>query len=228
MDAIMNRTKEKLTFLAMLCSLFGAQLGCRSFSTTPLSRFEDDSFIGNSNGENRFFCNARPHKGVPVKIKVTTHQDIYIKQRYCVENVGTTINEPFLHTPLCYVESTPVETEQVVIVDFKRPGSGSLDLNATMSDQQYFESITSKLQDTTITDTANLVKSIAKLAAAPVSSGFYNPGDEDNSRKWLDRTIAYQRFDINDPMYEQKVEEFVNYHLSSCNNNGVQSACIEQ
>ena len=162
-----------------------------------------------------------------MKIKVTTHHDIYIKQKYCVEQIGEKINEPFQQHPLCYVESKPVISEQVVIVDFKRPGSGSLELDAKLNSEQYFESINSELEDTTITDTANLIKSIAKIAA-PVAFAPQDPTTSSDHRKWLDRTIAYQRFDINDPMYEQKVEEFVNYHLSSCNNNGVQSACIEQ
>lgn len=224
----MSFTTKKLKLLGLVCSLVGAQFGCRSFSTTPLNRYADDSFIGNSNGERRLYCNARPHKGVPVKIKVTTHNDIFIKQRYCVENQDEKLIEPFGLYPICYVETEPVESEQVVIVDFKRPGSGSLDLKAKLNEEQYFESINGEVVDTTITDTANLVKSITKFTGAPVNAGAPMVFQETKQRKWLERTIAYQRFDINDPMYEQKVEEFVNYHLNTCNHSINQSACLEQ
>lgn len=208
-------------------------VGCRSISSTPVSRFDNDSYSGNSNGQHRWFCNARPHKGVPVKLKVTTHCDVFIKERYCVELRDSTttkkstsetakphlqLEEPLADTPLTFVESIPVQTDQVILVDFKRPGSGSLNLDATFTDEQYFKKITSKLQDDTITDSAALVKSIAKFAGTPVAANTKDAPPESSNRTWLERTIAYQRFDINDPLYEVKLEEFVNTHLHACTN----------
>jgi len=199
--------------------------GCRSFSSTPITRTGNDDLHGDSNGSSRWFCNARPHKGIPVKLKVTTHWDVYIKERYCVElsekerngKLEHQLEEPLTATPLYFVETIPVHSEQVVMVDFKRPGSGSLDLDATFTDEQYFKKITSKLQDDTVTDTADLVKSIAKLAATPTGSGSGDENSEDGRRKWLERTVAYQRFDINDPDYESKLDDFVGLHLNACN-----------
>lgn len=199
--------------------------GCRSFSSTPISRFGNDQLSGDSNGFPRWLCNSRPHKGLPVKLKVTTHWDVFIKERYCVElkqqesngKVQQQLDEPLSSTPLYFVETLPVHSEQVVMVDFKRPGSGSLDMDATFTDQQYFKKITSKLQDDTITDTAALVKSIAKLAATPTGAQEGDETPDSGNRKWLERTVAYQRFDINDPDYESKLDEFVSHHLNACN-----------
>jgi hypothetical protein len=129
--------------ICLLCLLLPT--GCRSISSTPISRFDNNALAGNSNGQPRWFCNARPHKGVPVKLKVTTHCDVFIKERYCVElkdaNAASATNkkprlqleEPLAASPLTFVESIPVQTDQVVLVDFKRPGSGSLNLDATFT-----------------------------------------------------------------------------------------------
>lgn len=228
-----------LSFCLLILSL---PTGCRSISSTPISRFDNNSLAGNSNGEPRWFCNARPHKGVPVKLKVTTHCDVFIKERYCVElqdaNATTTtsatnkkprlqLEEPLAASPLTFVESIPVQTDQVVLVDFKRPGSGSLNLDATFTEDQYFKKITSKLQDDTITDSAALIKNIAKFAGTPVAANSKGAEPESANRKWLERTIAYQRFDINDPLYEIKLEDFVNTHLHACSNPSCSAAqCI--
>jgi hypothetical protein len=217
--------------ICLLCLLIPT--GCRSISSTPISRFDNNALAGNSNGQPRWFCNARPHKGVPVKLKVTTHCDVFIKERYCVElqdaNAPSTasatnkkprlqLEEPLAASPLTFVESIPVQTDQVVLVDFKRPGSGSLNLDATFTEEQYFKKISSKLQDDTITDSAALIKNIAKFAGTPVAANSKAAEPESANRKWLERTIAYQRFDINDPLYEIKLEDFVNTHLHACTN----------
>lgn len=228
---LVNGPLSAATILLASCTLL---VGCRSISSTPVSRFDNDSYSGNSNGQHRWFCNARPHKGVPVKLKVTTHCDVFIKERYCVElresptskkstadnakQPQLQLDEPLADTPLTFVESVPVQTDQVILVDFKRPGSGSLNLDATFTDEQYFKKITSKLQDDTITDSAALVKSIAKFAGTPVAANSKDAPPESSNRTWLERTIAYQRFDINDPLYEEKLEEFVNTHLHACTN----------
>lgn len=219
------RTRQASTFALSLCGGVLAccvSTGCRSFSSTPISRSDGDCLAGDSNGQTRWKSSARPHKGLPVKLKVTTHWDVYIKERYCVElsekekegKVTHQLDEPLSATPLYFVETKPVQTDQVVLVDFKRPGSGSLNMDATFTDEQYFKKITSKLQDDTITDSAALVKAIAKFTAVPV--GADEPKDSER-RKWLERTVAYQRFDINDPLYEQKLDEFVSHHLNACN-----------
>ena len=114
------------------------------------------------------------------------------------------------------------------MVDYKRPGSGTLGTSTNFTDQQYFSDITSNVKDTTITDSANLLATALQLStkkagtdaalissiAAPADSG----GTPTPNQSFIkqSRVVAYRRFDINAPDYEQQVEAFVEAHLNQC------------
>lgn len=187
--------------------------GCTSFSSTPITRIAGGFFSGDSNGQPKFRLGARPHKGIPVRLKVQTHADVYIKETLTYVKNEAGITQPFCGTRNLHVEVLPVITEQVVMVDFKRPASGTLGLDIDLTDEEYFKKIHSQLEDTTIVESANLVNSILKATVA-ANEGVQKsnpPGFEE-----VVRTVAYQRFDVSAVDYEDQLEAFVNYHLNDC------------
>ena len=206
--------------------------GCASFSTTPITRHNDNSVSGDSNGLNRWFrCKNRPYRGVPVKLSVRTHVDVWVKEKYYLSKVGGEKGKQWVEKSLSHserpirllsVETVDVYGDQVVITDFKRPASGSIDMHVEFNDANYFKNVHSKVVDTTITDSAALLSTvlsgtgITKMGLAGNSLESLNP--EIFQQK--ERVVAYQRFDINAPDFEQQLEAFVKHHLNDCNHCG--------
>ena len=159
-----------------------------------------------------------------MKVKVQTHVDIYIEEQYVLwkGEKFETWREKTLPNKFYSVRAQPILTDQIVITDFKRPASGTLDLKMSFTDDQYIDKITSSIQDTTITDSAALLTTIITKTGSGAS--VYNPNRTNTPSaryQWKTRTVAYQRFDINAPDYESQVEEFVSEHLNSCNRCGI-------
>jgi hypothetical protein len=186
----------------LLMMLASALTGCQSFSTTMLNRRGDNSLQGNSNGVAKLFHKTRPYKGIPITLKVPSHLDVSIKEVYYVGIKGDRIESLLPDTRLLNVETEIIKTDKVFTVDFKRPGAGSLDLDLAFNKDQYFSQIVSKLDDSTIEEAgklaAQLISSTRQFAktsrepnpteiAALESKGIYRE----------ERTVAYQRFDIN-------------------------------
>ncbi|MSR57640.1 MAG: hypothetical protein EXS05_08205 [Planctomycetaceae bacterium] len=127
--------------VACLTCLVG---GCTSFSTTMLNRLDDNSFVGNSNGEPHRNESARAYKGIPITLQVPSHVDVYIEETYFLQEAeGSTTDRTILEEApvgrLFGVRAEIIKSKKVFLVDFKRPGSGTLDLDASFSDQQYFK-----------------------------------------------------------------------------------------
>ncbi len=194
--------------------------GCASFSSSVLSRFDDNSFAGNSNGQPNLFCGTRPYKGVPITLAVTTHLDVFIEETYFMQpkpdetGVRQTLDDVSLTRPLRNVRAEPVKTKKVFLVDLKRPAAGSLNATMNFNDQQYFDKITGTIKDDTITESTKLLATIiTKLPTGqPAAARF----------EYLKRTrvVAYRQFDINAPDFELQLDAFVSQHL-----NCVANAC---
>jgi len=202
--------------LLVCCGFTGLFAGCTSFSSTPISRYDDNSFQGDSNGLLKIFDRARPYRGTPVKLKVQTHTDVWIDETYYLRNEDGGWKELQLGSKFYSVRYADIMTEQIVIVDFKRPGSGTLDLKLQYDDKQYLKSVGSKLVDTTLQDSANLVGTIVKTFSATSAGGTEQKATPPEIVP-VTRTVAYQRFDINASDYEHQMECFVNEHLNNCN-----------
>ncbi len=193
--------------------------GCASFSSSVLSRLDDNSFIGNSNGEPNIFCGIRPYKGVPITLAVTTHLDVFIEETYFMQptpdptGVRQILDNVCLNRPLRNVRAEPVKTKKVFLVDLKRPASGSLNATMSLNDQQYFDTITGTITDNTIKDsTALLATIITKLPTGkPAAAGEF---------EYLKRTrvVAYKQFDINALDFEIQLDAFVSQHLNCVGN----------
>jgi hypothetical protein len=202
-------------------SKIGAMLllfsGCASFSSTVLSRLDDNSYVGNSNGNPNIFCGTRPYKGVPITLSVTTHLDVFIEETYFMQpkeqqfGGKSDLTDVATVRPIRNVRAEQVKSKKVFLVDMKRPGSGTLTGGMEFNDQQYFDKITGEIADTTIKDsTALLATIITKLP-----TGKQTAGESQAPFEYLKRTrvAAYKRFDINAPDFETQVDTFVSQHL---------------
>jgi hypothetical protein len=200
--------------LALLLAL----TGCVSFSTSALTRYDDNSFTGDSNGETNIFGGTRPYKGVPVTLELTTHLDVFIDQTVMITESGDLARVK----PSRAIRTDHVKTKKIFLVDIKRPASGSLDSTINFNGNQYFDNITAATVDTTITDSAALLETIISklpVAAKPTGAdGSPSQGDPLGQRQHTftprTSTIAYRRFDINSPGFEQDLQAFVDQHLN--------------
>lgn len=210
-------------FASSLLLLSTLSIGCQSFSSTMLNRFDNNSFRGNSNGMTKLFNKTRPYKGVPITLEVPSHLDVYIDETYymTLDENNLEAVELLPETRILDVRTDVIKTAKVFTVDFKRPGSGTLDLNLTFNDKQYFDEIKSKIEDTTIKDTAALIGQVIGSVKAPKTSA----GPSEDDKTFMEqqniirdtRVVAYQRFDINAVDFECQVQEFINTHLNGCN-----------
>jgi hypothetical protein len=184
---------------------------------------------GDSNGQSRWFhTKSRPYRGIPVKIKVRTHVDVYVKEKYALARVGGPKSNQweekslFSHEQplrLLFVETKEIKSDQVVITDFKRPASGTIGLTMDFDDQNYFKNVGSTVNDSTITDSTALLTTVLTGTGIFKSSlaGERNETVDTGSLLWKERVVAYQRFDINAADFEQQMEDFLNCHLNDCN-----------
>lgn len=217
----MKRQKTLQAILLASLTLNGFS-GCASMTSTPLTRNDDNTFWGDSNGKTRIFARSRPYKGSPVKVKVQSHVDVFVDETYYLKKQDGKWNEQQLANRFFSVRTAPVLSEQIVMVDFKRPASGQLNTVYEFDKDMYFKSIDSKITDTTLKDTADLVGAVAKNLAKSTNGGGEGPQMESKQVEFVPmvRTVAYQRFDINAVDYEQQLECFVNEHLNNCNSCG--------
>jgi hypothetical protein len=216
-----------------------------------LNRLSDNSFAGNSNGTTDGKSGARPFKGIPITLRVPSHLDVYIEEVYYMKDDGddkAALSDSLTGTRILNVRTDLIRTKKVFTVDYKRPASGTLNLETEFSDEQYFQSISRALQDTTIVDSANLVNTALGGTSDPAQSAGTLPGvvpptvpgsGPQTERPATvpsgptaaqaamltehvrdTRIVAFQRFDINDPDYEFQVDRFVSQHLNNCDQCG--------
>ena len=156
-------------------------------------------------------------------VKLTTHTDVWIEEDYYVEfdpKNPKTIREPLSDIRMLNVRAEPVRTEKIIVVDFKRPAAGMLNANMDFNEDQFFKKVQSSIQDETINESAKLLKTVIGLVK-PMSAGLtQSPVTDNANRKKLTRVVAYQRFDVNEPAYEQEMDAFISRHLNACNQCG--------
>lgn len=215
-----------ISVILTLLVLFGV-LGCRSVRSTVVNRQSDNSFTGNSNGELMKHDKTRPYTGVPIRIDVPSHLDVSISETYYLGRAAsggpvTEVTIPDVPRGLT-VTTSLVVTPKIFMVDFVRPAGGTLTTSASFSGNQYFSEINNKIVDTTINQVTSAISTLApllggksvtfpntKTASATVGSsisGNYVP---------VQRLVAFRRFDIDDPDFEQQLDAFVYLHLNAC------------
>lgn len=194
--------------------------GCTSISSTLLNRSDDDTFYGNSNGEQGLHDTTKPFKGIPITVRVPTHVDIYVREK--VRFLVGTDEIDYLVTPTrnLSLDTKLIYTNKVFTVDPKRPAAGSLNYTMDFGDgrpnDQYFEQIKSKITDQTIED---ITTALATVTTAITTSTEENEGSKSNLPAGVlekTRTVAWKRFDVDALDLEHQISEFVGVHMNNC------------
>lgn len=204
-------------FLIFVCLIaINSLAGCASFSTNMIHRSEDDSG----------WCREKHLRGIPVTLKVQTHLKIdVLEKNFLVLNQSRDEIKTAIVTskqskiPMRTVQYTPIETEQIFLVDLKRPGAGTIDANIDLdADAQYFKEIKTQVEDKTIDAVGNLVAGIAKsgLLGKPTSEGGGVQPGFGNRVKVVTKVVASKVFEIDAPNFEVEVADFLNEHLNCC------------
>lgn len=207
--------------------LLVALTGCTTMSSTALVRTPDDMLFVNK-FTSLFGKTDRSHvKGVPITLNVPTHTDAYIIETYYVQksNDGQLVALPQerLGRRNLHVDLKSVMTPKIFTVDFKRPAAGSLvyDLRFQTGEganEQYFQSFANRIEDETIRDITAAIGTLKPvLAGTPTSALSANLGN-DVKKQLIENTrvVAYARFDISEPDYEQRLACFIDEHLNCC------------
>ena len=210
-------------FLA--CSLFVA--GCTSTSSTLTTRTADDQLVGNSNGRNGLGQQANPYKGIPVTMRVPTHLDVSVIESVYLSQTGDDYSQVELPNRHLELQHAIVYSDKIITVDPKRPAAGTLKYSATFQsdnaearDRQFFSKIDYDVDDKTIKTITALIPTLfpAKPSAArvvnPTSAGETKIISSDPKLVVKKRTVAWKRFDINAPAFEQELSDFVAQHVN--------------
>ena len=189
-------------------------VGCRSTSSTALSRTGDDQMYKDGH------CLA----GVPVRVKVPTHLQIHITEDVMLQSdAGTGRLTPVkFDQPMLNVSTNLRYTEKVFTVDVKRPAAGKAQWEMEFGDDQYFDKISAEIEDETIEQVSAAVNSLLGTilpgGASRSSLAVANSPEVLKELKVVagSRSVAWSEFDINDCDFEEQVRSFVDIHLNSC------------
>ncbi len=187
-------------------------VGCTTYRSTFLNRQEGGDFRTDSH------CGTT---GVPVAVKVPTHLDLFIEERYYllphddlyreVEIAGPD-GRPLVNRGL---RSELVETKKVFLVDFKRAAAGVSQSGLKFNADQGLAEVSGKIQDETLRDATAAVGALGPLLTANKSSAGTTTALESKGLVAGARVVAYRRFDLDAPDFEQQVADFVACHLEA-------------
>lgn len=227
-----NRLNSNGSTLVILAVAFAGAVGCTSISSTFLHRLDDDAMVGISNGQAGINQHARPFKGIPVTLKIPTHLDISIVETLMF--VDQPESGKLTHLPLArrHLDVLPEVqvSDKVFTVDVKRPAAGSLDYEIEFQDgkgnPQYFSQVGYHVVDQTIRDITAVVANLKPIG--PLSGESTGRASATKQKEGdgvvlepMVRTVAWKRFDLNAPDFEDQVLFFVNQHVNDCHSCGV-------
>ena len=199
--------------------LFLGLAGCSSFRTIAVDRLDNDMVIVNPN---------HPMKGVPVSLRVPSHLELCVIETTYWEKQDIPGGKPTLgplHT--CRATRSITHdvkyTEKVFLVDPMRPAAGTQKHGFTFQSNDsrntkdagkgYLQKVEYKIDDQTITESANLLaNSLGLINALQTSANQAQPNK--SGLVSTDRTVAFARFDINSPSYEQDVADFLDNNVN--------------
>ncbi len=189
---------------ARLCYLAAFTLvvliGCSSMSSTMLTRDEGNNFWTRKGGL----------KGVPITLKVPTHVQLTVFERYFMvdDGKGCTYRLKLPYAVRDFSQEF-LYSEKIFTVDFKRPAAGSYDLNLDLTDDQYIQKLQHDVTDNTIDQVSALVKSLMPNGLrAQTASGLEKHYYE------IQSVVAVGMFEIDAPDFEEQMTAFVNCHLN--------------
>ncbi len=197
----------------VLLGLSMAILGCNSVRTTFLRQNECG----------QLYKSPEHHlKGVPVMFKVPTHVEVKIMQtdvwKIEAEDSGP---KKLVHVPAATsrkAATQTIQTEQMLLVDPKRPASGTGEFGFAYDPDGYgvLQSANYKAVDSTLKDSASLVTTALSTFGALSSVGDKTGVASNNGNLvTAERTIAYRRFPINQST-DAEIEQFVGQYINIC------------
>ena len=168
-------------------------------------------------------------KGVPVLLRVPTHLEVrvyerdywYVGDNYYLQRVRNAI-------PVRWVASQVQQSEQLFLIDPKRPaaGTGVYGFTFTSSSRPaedaghgYLQGVTYKADDQTLARSASLLASMASMLAAPAPAGLAISSMTKGVQTLVpvtstDRVVAWRRFALNDLCVDEQVSAFLDLHVN--------------
>ncbi len=210
-----------LVLLSLTIAFVALASGCLSTSSVIATRTADDQLVGNSNGKTGIGQQSRPYKGIPVTMRVPSHLDLSVVETvYYSELDGnySPVPMPERHLEL---KHKIVYSDKIITVDPKRPAAGTLAYSAVFQsendearDRQFFSSINYNVQDNTINTITALIPSL--FPAKPELMSNQSTPQEVRGANLVPktRTVAWKRFDINAPDFENELSAFVANHVN--------------
>jgi hypothetical protein len=196
-----------------LLGLSIAMVGCNSVRTTFLRQDECGQL---------FKCPEHHRKGVPVMVKVPTHVEVKIMQtdvwKIELSDVGP---KRLTHLPAATsrtARTQTIQTEQMFLVDPKRPASGTGEFGFAYDPDGYgvLQSANYKAVDSTLKDSASLVtNALSTFGALSSVANKSGVGSDNEDLVTAERVIAYRRFPINQTT-EWEIEQFIGQYINLC------------
>ena len=198
-------------------------LSCTSFHTTSLSRLDTDSLFVECLGR------KGKGKGIPVKMKVPSHVTVTVYEQQVLIQGKDGVKLQSFSPPQYEVKTDLAYTDKIFLVDFVRPAGGTLELinpnddtdGLAFDDEQYFKSIQAKVREQTMEQvTAAFDKFIPKSDAAESAIGavtsakIVKPDGKTANVHFEKSIVAYQRFDLARPHWEDEMNGFVQKYLN--------------
>lgn len=192
--------------------------GCSSIKSTMVQRDES----------NTHWEKQRCLKGVPITLKVPTHLKVYVFDQHFIEKVDvgdrSVIRASKIDVPLRDYSAEIVKTDKIFTVDFKRPGAGPNNVKLEM-DNQAIKKIQHDVTDETFKKVAGLIDGITLKKGILGDPNIKTKGggeaiqSQDGTKKVVQlrevkSLVAVGFFEIDSPMFEEEVQEFLNCHLN--------------
>jgi hypothetical protein len=179
--------------------------------------------LGLSNGKTGIHDHARPFKGIPVTLQIPTHLDVAIVETLLCTDDPSSGKLTLLPLSKRHLDVLPniQFSDKVFTVDLKRPAAGSLDYEIEFQNEkdspQYFQQISYHVVDQTLKDISAVIANLKPLSPPLAIPTAAKSSDSDSPEITpLTRTVAWKRFDIHSPDFEDQVLAFVNEHLNDC------------
>lgn len=195
--------------------VLGLITGCSSIRTTSVDRTEHDQYIEN--------C-EEPLKGMPVMLRVPTHLEVSILEtRYWQIDEEADLQPLESKRAVLDIKHDLKYTEKMFVVDPLRPLSGDqeygfsftggTDGNAAEAGKGYLSGLSYKATDTSIVDSAALIgAALKRFGTTQANDG---EGAAPSNVVETQRVIAFRRFDVNSPTFENDVYAFLECYLNN-------------
>lgn len=198
----------RLQFFTIIFAVAGVVSGCSSIN----------SRLVNWDGEHREWT-GKKLKGTPVTVPVQSHVRLTVVDEYWMNSKYVPVTQGRT------VKYEPIITQQIYTVDPKRPAAGTIDYDLAARDNYSLKTVDSTIDDKTIEEISAALNRIASAgglrAALGVSTAAGDatptPPPAVNPYKDLYRieeTVASQVFEVKDPWFQQKVDDFLAIHLN--------------